>query len=78
MDERYAAKLARHRVDAEAHMGLEMTPKEVILRRQYMRSMLMVNPMWKGCTDLQIDCMRMYRAGDDWFVEDVDYYEYKL
>ena len=68
MDERYAAKLARHRVDAEAHMGLEMTPEEVILRRQYMRSMLTVNPIWKGCTDEQIDSMRLYHAGDDWLL----------
>ena len=78
MDERYAAKLARHRVDAEAHMGLEMTPEEVIIRRQYMRSMLTVNPIWKGCTDEQIDSMRLYHAGDDWFVEDIDFYEYRL
>lgn len=78
MDERYVAKLARHRADAESHMGLEMTPEEVILRRQYMRNMLMVNPIWKGCTDEQIDSMRLYRAGDDWFVEDIDFYEYRL
>ncbi|MGN0404313.1 MAG: hypothetical protein ACI4F1_03750 [Bariatricus sp.] len=78
MDERYAAKLARHRVGADLHMGVEMSQEDIYIRRQYMRNMLTVNPSWRDCTDDQIDKMRIYRVGDDWYIEDEDFYEYPL
>ena len=55
-----------------------MTADEIKLRRGYVRNMLRNVPGWKDLTDEQLDRVRIYRTGEDWYVEDADFYEYRF
>ena len=54
------------------------TADEIELRRGYVRNMLRNVPGWKDLTDEQLDRVRIYRTGEDWYVEDADFYEYRF
>lgn len=77
-NEEAARKLARYRVGEDQHMGKSMTADEIELRRGYVRNMLRNVPGWKDLTDEQLDRVRIYRTGEDWYVEDADFYEYRF
>lgn len=78
MNEDEARKLARYRVGEERHMGKSMNVEEIIGRREYIRKMLWNIPGWHGMTDEQIDNIRIYRFDEDWYIEDIDFYEYRF
>ena len=78
MNEEAARKLARYRVGEDLHLGKSMTADEIELRRGYVRNMLRNVPGWKDLTDEQLDRVRIYRTGEDWYVEDADFYEYRF
>jgi len=78
MNEERARKLARHRVGEEHHMGIPMTDEEIKLRREYMRNMIRRVPTWQKVKDEQLDDMRIYKRGNDWYIEDHDLYEYNF
>lgn len=76
MDEEKARKLARFRVGEDKPMGIKMEPEEIKLRQEYIRNMLRRVEPWKGLTTKQIDEVRIYKLGEDWYIEDTDYYVY--
>lgn len=78
MDEERARKLARHRVGEDRHMGIQMTDEEIKLRREYMRNMIYRVAFWRNASDDQLDNMRIYKRGNDWYIEDQDGYEYSF
>lgn len=78
MDEERARKLARHRVGEKRHMGIPMTDEEIKLRREYMRNMIRRVPAWQKVKGEQLDNMRIYKRGNDWYIEDQDLYEYNF
>lgn len=78
MDEERARKLARHRIGSEQHMGIPMTDEEIKLRREYMRNMIYRVPFWMDIPDDRLDCMRIYKRGNCWYIEDQDGYEYSF
>lgn len=78
MDEERARKLARHRVGEDQHMGIPMTAEEIKLRREYMRNMIYRVAYWRNVSDEQLDSMRIYKRGTDWYIEDQDGYEYSF
>jgi len=78
MDEERARKLARHRVGEKRHIGIQMTDEEIKLRREYMHNMIRRVPAWQEVKADQLDNMRIYKRGNDWYIEDQDLYEYNF
>ena len=76
MDEAKAMKLARYRVGESKSNGIEMTAEEIDLRRQFIRTMLWKVKPWNELKDEQLDDVRIFKSGTDWYIEDQDYYEY--
>lgn len=76
MDEEKAMKLARHRVGESQLKGKDMTDEEIAMRRQFIKTMFMRVEPWKDLKGEQIDNVRIYKVGTDWYVQDQDYYEY--
>lgn len=76
MDEERAMKLARYRVGEEQINGKDMTAEEIAMRRQFIKTMFSRVAPWKDLADEQINNVRIYKVGSDWYVQDQDYYEY--
>lgn len=76
MDEEKARKLARYRVGENQPMGKDMTEEEIAMRRQYIKTMFMKISPWKDLPSEQINNVRIYKVGGEWYVQDQDFYEY--
>ncbi|WP_367567778.1 hypothetical protein [Lacrimispora sp.] len=76
MDEEKARKLAMFRAGEEKRLGKKLTAEEITLRRQFIKTMLRGIPAWQGLTDNDVDNVRIWKIGPDWYIEDQDYYEY--
>lgn len=76
MDEERAMKLARYRVGEEQINGKDMTAEEIAMRQQFIKTMFSRVTPWKELKDEQINNVRIYKVGSDWYVQDQDYYEY--
>lgn len=78
MNENAARILAWYRVGEDKRLGKAMNDEQIAERRKYIRSMLRNIPGWGNITDEQVDNIRIYRFGEDWYIEDTDFYEYKF
>lgn len=78
MNEDAARVLAWYRVGAEKRLGKDMSDDQITERRKYIRTMLRNVPGWGNITNEQVDNIRIYRFGEDWYIEDTDFYEYKF
>lgn len=76
MDEAKGRKLARHRVGEDKSNGIEMSKEEIDMRRKFIRTMLWKVSPWKDLKDEQLDNIRIFKSGTEWYVEDQDFYEY--
>lgn len=76
MDEEKARKLAMFRAGEEKRLGKKLTAEEITLRRQFIKTMLRGIPAWQGLSDNDVDNVRIWKIGTDWYIEDQDYYEY--
>lgn len=76
MDEEKAMKLARHRVGESQLKGKDMTAEEIAMRRQFIKTMFSRVAPWKDLSSEQINNVRIYKVGGEWYVQDQDFYEY--
>lgn len=74
--EEKAKKLAQYRVGKDQPMGKDMTTEEIAMRRQFIKTMFMKIPPWKDLPSEQINNVRIYKVGGEWYVQDQDFYEY--
>jgi hypothetical protein len=75
-EEEKAKKLAQYRVGKDKPMGKDMTAEQIDTRRQFIKTMFMRVDPWKDLKGEQIDDVRIYKVGSDWYVQDQDYYTY--
>lgn len=73
-----AKKLALYRVGKGKSMGKDMTSEEITMRRKFIKTMFMRVSPWCNLKDEQLDNVRIFKNGTDWYVEDQDYYEYQF
>ena len=76
MDEEKARKLAMFRAGEDKRLGKKLTAEEITLRRQFIKTMLWKVKPWNELKDEQLDDVRIFKSGTDWYIEDQDYYEY--
>jgi hypothetical protein len=55
-----------------------MTPEEITMRRKFIKTMFMRVSPWCNLKDEQLDSVRIFKNGSDWYVEDQDFYEYQF
>lgn len=77
-EEEKAKKLAIYRVGKGQSMGKNMTPEEITMRRKFIKTMFMRVSPWCNLKDEQLDSVRIFKNGSDWYVEDQDFYEYQF
>ncbi len=72
--------LARYRVDdgTTSHYVRAMSKEQIIARRAYIRSILRMSAYWSKADNRRLDHIRLYKMGEYYVIEDMDYRNYVL
>ena len=72
--------LARYRVDdgTMSHYVRAMSKEQIITRRAYIRPILRMSAYWSKADNCRLDHIRLYKMGEYYVIEDMDYRNYVL